>query len=110
MIDFTYKNDAKLIFGKNSMEYFEKEILSLGTRCILMLSTGSYIKELGIYDEVVNVTKINKIRLINLCGIVPNPKVELVREYIEICKNENVDLVLAVGGGSTMNTAKAVSV
>ncbi|CAM3223288.1 iron-containing alcohol dehydrogenase [Streptobacillus felis] len=110
MIDFTYKNDAKLIFGKNSMQYFEKEILSLGSKCVLMLSSGSYIKELGIYDEVVEVTKRNNIRLINVCGIVPNPRVELVREYIEICKSENVDLVLAVGGGSTMDTAKAVAV
>ena len=74
------------------------------------LYSGKYIFDLGIHDEVEKICNKLNIKFIENGNIVPNPRVELVRELVVLSKSENIDFILAVGGGSVMDTAKAVAV
>ncbi len=110
MLNFSFKNDAKVIFGENSISNLEAELKFYDVKKMLVLSSGDFIKDLGIYDEVVNVCSKLEIEYIYNNKIVPNPRIELVDELVAVCKEKNVDFVLAIGGGSVMDTAKAVAV
>ena len=82
-----------------------KEILSFGKRVLLAYGGGS-IKRIGLYDRVLNELHNAGVELFEISGIEPNPRIESVREGVRICKAENIDVILAVGGGSTIDAAK----
>lgn len=110
MIDFTYYNPANIIFGQKPYEQMQKIILDLNVSSLMMVYSGEFVKDLGIYQEVKNICKNNNIKFISNGNVVPNPKVELVRALIDTARKENIDFILAVGGGSSIDTAKAVAI
>lgn len=109
MINFQYKNPSRIIFGQNSEKEIESLLKEYGTTSLLLVYSGDFIKELGIWDTVKQACKNLNIVFNESADVVPNPKIELVRELVNIGKQNNVDFILAVGGGSAIDTAKAVS-
>ena len=108
-LDFTYYNPTKIHFGKNALEKLSEELKNYGNTIMLAYGKGA-IKRTGLYDKVVAVLKENGKTVVELSGIMPNPTYEKVMEGAELVKENNVDLILAVGGGSTIDCAKAISV
>lgn len=104
-----YFNPTKLLFGKGQLSQLSKEVTKYGKKVLLIYGGGS-IKRNGVYDEVTNILKAADVEWIELNGVEPNPRVTTVRKGIEICKEENVDFVLAVGGGSVIDCTKAIVV
>ncbi len=107
--NFSYKNATKLYFGDDSLKYLNDELPKYGKNVQLIYGGGS-IKKNGIYDEVVEILKDNGKNVIEDGGVMPNPTVEKLYEGIRIARENEVDLLLAVGGGSCCDYAKAVSV
>lgn len=110
MRDFTFMNDAKIIFGKDSLSYLKENLEKYNVKKMLIITSGDFIKDLGIYDFVSNICKELKIDFFYENKVVANPKVELVRNLIDLCKKENIDFILAIGGGSSIDSAKAIAV
>ncbi len=106
---FTYCNPTKLYFGKNALQKLAGELDKYGPNVQLIYGGGS-IKKNGIYDEVVEVLKGCGKNVIEDGGVMPNPTVDKLREGVQIARDNDVDLLLAVGGGSCCDYAKAVSV
>ncbi|MGL5328129.1 MAG: iron-containing alcohol dehydrogenase, partial [Peptostreptococcaceae bacterium] len=109
MRNFSFYNPAKIIFGQDS----EKQIGTLAKKYsdkVLLVYSGDFVKELGIYQTVEEEFKKLNIEFVEIGNVVPNPKVELVREGIKLCKDNQVGFILAIGGGSSIDTAKAISV
>ncbi|MBO4591263.1 MAG: iron-containing alcohol dehydrogenase [Eubacterium sp.] len=107
--NFSYKNATKLYFGDESLQYLNEELPKYGENVQLIYGGGS-IKKNGIYDEIVKILKDNGKNIIEDAGVMPNPTIEKLREGIKIARDNKVDLLLAVGGGSCCDYAKAVSV
>lgn len=108
MKNFVYSIPTKIFFGKGQIEKIGTEILKYGKKVLLVYGKGS-IKSNGIYDKVIEILKGNEIEYFELGGIDPNPRTESVYKGAEICKENKVDLILAMGGGSTIDCAKAIS-
>ncbi len=108
MENFIFQNETKIIFGKNTEKGVEKEILEYGKKILLHYGGGS-IKRTGLYNTVVKSLKEADIDFIELSGVKPNPRLSLVKKGIEICKEKDIDLILAVGGGSVIDSAKAIA-
>lgn len=110
MLNFDYYSPTKIYFGKNR----ERELGSIlkKQKCtkVLLHYGKSSIKELGLYDKIVNILNKENIPFIELGGVEPNPKIDLVRKGVELCKKEKVDFILAVGGGSVIDSAKLIGV
>ncbi len=106
---FTYCNPTKLYFGKNALQKLADELGKYGPNVQLIYGGGS-IKKNGIYDEVVEVLTSCGKNVFEDGGVMPNPTVDKLREGVAIARENNVDLLLAVGGGSCCDYAKAVSV
>src|SRR5690625_4374601 len=104
-----YFNPTKLLFGKGQLSQLPKEVLKYGKKVLLVYGGGS-IKLNGVYDQVTNLLKEASIEWVELSGVEPNPRVTTVRKGIGICKEEKVDFVLAVGGGSVIDCTKAIVV
>ncbi len=107
--NFSYCNATKLYFGEDSLKYLNDELPKYGKNVQLIYGGGS-IKKNGIYDAVVEILKANGKNIIEDSGVMPNPTVEKLNEGVKIARENNVDLLLAVGGGSCCDYAKAVSV
>jgi len=107
--NFSYKNATKLYFGDDSLKYLNEELPKYGKNIQLIYGGGS-IKKNGLYDEIIKILKDNGKNIIEDAGVMPNPTVEKLREGVKIAKENHVDLLLAVGGGSCCDYAKAVSV
>lgn len=107
--DFSYSNPTKLHFGENSLNFLSEELKKYGDNVMLSYGGGS-IKKNGIYDKVVAILKENGKTVFEDAGVMPNPTVEKLYEGCKIAKENNIDLILAVGGGSVCDYAKAVSV
>ena len=107
--NFTYCNPTKLYFGKGSLENLKKELAGYGKNVMLVYGGGS-IKKNGIYDQVVAILKECGKTVAEDAGVMPNPMVEKLYEGIERARACRADLILAVGGGSVCDYAKAVSV
>lgn len=107
--NFTYCNPTKLYFGKGSLENLKKELAGYGKNVMLVYGGGS-IKKNGIYDQVVAILKECGKSVAEDAGVMPNPTVEKLYEGIERARACKADLILAVGGGSVCDYAKAVSV
>lgn len=110
MIDFEYYNPARIIFGAKPYEKIAQILQDRRVTTLLLVYSGEFVKELGIYQEVEHICEMLNIRMIANGNVVPNPKIELVRSLVEQGKREGVDFILAVGGGSCADTAKAVAI
>ncbi|PKL22479.1 MAG: NADH-dependent alcohol dehydrogenase [Spirochaetae bacterium HGW-Spirochaetae-4] len=108
MLNFSYWNPTRIIFGKESIADVGQESAKWGKRVLFHFGGGS-IKANGVYDAVTNSLKEAGLEVIYLGGVVPNPHLSLVRQGIALCKKEKIDLVLAVGGGSVIDSAKAIA-
>lgn len=109
MENFIYHNPTKLIFGKGQIEKLSGEIQPYGSRILIVYGGGS-IKKNGIYDRVLEeLEKINA-EVFELSGVEPNPRVSTVREGVRICREQKIEFILAVGGGSTIDCTKAIAV
>ena len=107
--NFSYCNATKLYFGEDSLKFLNEELPKYGKNVQLIYGGGS-IKKNGIYDAVVEILKANGKNIIEDSGVMPNPTVEKLYEGVKIARENDVDLLLAVGGGSCCDYAKAVSV
>ena len=107
--NFSYLNATKLYFGDDSLKYLNEELPKYGKNVQLVYGGGS-IKKNGIYDDVVRILKENGKNIIEDAGVMPNPTVEKLREGVRIARENHTDLLLAIGGGSCCDYAKAVSV
>lgn len=109
MLNFQFYNPARIIFGKGEELNVGKYTAQYGKKVLLHYGGGS-IKKNGLYDKVITALKQENIEVVELGGVCPNPVLSLVRKGIDICKKENIDFILAVGGGSVIDSAKAISV
>ncbi len=107
--NFSYCNPTKLYFGDESMNYLNTELPKYGKNVVLIYGGGS-IKKNGIYDEVIKILHDNGKNVAEISGVMPNPTLPKLYEGIEIARKHNADFLLAVGGGSVCDYAKAVSV
>ena len=107
--NFSYKNATKLYFGDDSLKYLNEELPKYGKTVQLIYGGGS-VKRNGIYDAVVEILKANGKTIIEDAGVMPNPTADKLREGVQIARDHHVDFLLAVGGGSCCDYAKAVSV
>ncbi len=107
--NFTYCNPTKLYFGEDSLSNLGAELKKYGQNVVLIYGTGS-IKKNGIYDEVMTILKEEGKNVTEIAGVMPNPTLEKLYEGVEIARNHKADFLLAVGGGSVCDYAKAVSV
>ena len=107
--DFTYHNPTKLIFGKDAMAALADELRAYGPMVQLVYGGGS-IKRNGIYDQVMAALADAGKTVVEDAGVMPNPTVEKLREGVAIARENHVDLILAVGGGSCIDYAKGVAV
>ncbi|NCB01230.1 MAG: iron-containing alcohol dehydrogenase [Spirochaetia bacterium] len=108
MLNFSYYNPTRIIFGKDSISKVGTEIKKHGSKVLLHYGGGS-IKKNGVYTQVIASLKESQVEYVELSGVVPNPHLSLVREGIDLCKTEKVDFILAVGGGSVIDSAKAIA-
>ncbi len=107
--NFSYCNPTKLYFGEDSLHYLNTELPKYGQNVVLIYGGGS-IKKSGLYDEVVKILQDNGKNVAEIAGVMPNPTVAKLYEGVEIARNHHADFLLAVGGGSVCDYAKAVSV
>ena len=107
--NFSYCNPTKLYFGDDSLNYLNTELPKYGSNIVLIYGGGS-IKKNGIYDEVCRILEDNGKKVAEIAGVMPNPTLEKLYEGVEIARKHHADFLLAVGGGSVCDYAKAVSV
>ena len=107
--NFSYHNPTKLYFGEDALGYLNEELPKYGKTVQLIYGGGS-IKRNGLYDEIVAILKENGKTIVEDAGVMPNPTAEKLREGVKMAKENKVDFLLAVGGGSCCDYAKAVSV
>ena len=100
--DFVYDIPVKVYFGTEQLKNLGPELRKYGTR-VLMTYGGGSIKRIGLYDRVVKEIRDAGLELYELSGIEPNPRVASVREGARLCKEHRIDVLLAVGGGSTID-------
>ncbi len=108
MENFVYNNPTKIIFGRNTHKDIGKEVRKYSKKILLHYGMGS-IKKSGIYDEVIASLKKEGIDIIELGGVAPNPGLKLTVKGSRICRENNIDFILAVGGGSVIDSAKAIA-
>ena len=108
MLNFDFDAPTRILFGKDR-ERSIGELLKPYAAKVLLHYGGGSIKKSGLYDTVITALKESEISFVELGGVKPNPRVSLVREGISLCRNEGVDLILAVGGGSVIDSAKGIA-
>lgn len=105
MNNFIYDIPVKVYFGENQLGHLGEELSKYGKRVLLTYGGGS-IKKNGLYDAVVAEIKNAGLELYELSGIAPNPRIDSVRQGAKMCKEHEIDVLLAVGGGSTLDATK----
>lgn len=105
MNNFIYDIPVKVYFGENQLSHLGEELKKFGNKVLLTYGGGS-IKRIGLYDKVIAELSKAGMEIFELSGIEPNPRIESVREGAEMCKKHNIDVLLAVGGGSTIDATK----
>ena len=105
MNSFVYNIPTKVYFGENQLGHLGKELRKFGKRVLLTYGGGS-IKRIGLYDRVMEELRNADMEVYELSGIEPNPRIDSVRAGVAICKKHNIDVLLAVGGGSTIDATK----
>lgn len=107
MYNFTLHIPTIIHFGKGAISHLD-ELKGYGSKALLVYGGGS-IKKNGIYDNALSILKNAGVAVVELGGVEPNPRIGTVRKGVEICKAEDVDMVLAIGGGSTIDCAKVIA-
>ena len=107
-LDFCFHNPTKIYFGKGAINNLKDELKKYGNTIMLAYGKGS-IKKIGLYDELMKIFNEAGKKVVEFSGIMPNPTAAKVKEGIKLVRENNVDFILAVGGGSTMDCTKAVS-
>ena len=110
MKGFEYYNPAKIVFGEGAENSLAKLLKQNNVKSLLLVYSGDFVKTLGIYDVIKQAVDELDIRFSESGEVVPNPSIELVRRLVEKGKKDEVDFVLAVGGGSSIDTAKAIAI
>lgn len=105
MDNFTYYVPTEIFFGKGMISKLAPSIETYGNKVLLVYGAGS-IKKIGLYDEILN--QLAECKIYELPGIDPNPRIESVEKGIQLCRENEIQVVLAVGGGSTIDCAKAI--
>ena len=108
MKDFIFSNTTKVYFGKDQLQHLSEEISKFGKKVLLVYGGGS-IKRIGLYDRVMEELNKADMMVFELPGVEPNPHHTTVNKGAAICKKEGIDVVLAVGGGSTIDATKAIA-
>lgn len=109
MNDFRFYNPVRIHFGKDAMAQLPEELAAVGKKILLVYGGGS-IKASGLYDRVLAALAEAGKDVVELAGVMPNPRTEKVYEGIDLCKAHGIDFILAVGGGSVIDCAKAIAV
>ncbi|WP_018757132.1 iron-containing alcohol dehydrogenase [Paenibacillus terrigena] len=109
MQPFQFHNPTRLIFGEGQIQMLTQEIPKYGSRVLLLYGGGS-IKRNGLYEQVLLQLEAVSAYVVELGGVEPNPRLSTVHKGVEMCKKEQIDLILAVGGGSVIDCAKAIAV
>jgi alcohol dehydrogenase len=107
--NFVFHNPTKLIFGRGTLPALKEVVPTYGTKVLLVYGGGS-IKRNGIYDETLKYLQEINAQVFELSGVEPNPRLSTVHKGVEICKREQIDFLLAVGGGSVIDATKAIAV
>lgn len=107
MYNFSFHIPTIIHFGKGTITHLE-ELKDYGKKVLLVYGGGS-IKKNGIYDNAIKILKDAGLEILELSGVEPNPRIQTVREGVRICKEEKIDMVLAIGGGSTIDCAKVIA-
>lgn len=109
MNNFTFFSPTYFVFGKDTQKDVAKYVKRFGGSKILIHYGGGSVKRSGLYDTVCSALEAAGIEYVSLGGVMPNPRSGLVYEGIELCRQEKVDFILAIGGGSTIDSAKAIA-
>ena len=109
MRDFIYYTPTEVVFGRNAEEQTARLVRKYGGTKVLVHYGGGSVKRSGLLDKVCGLLEAEGLDYLLLGGVVPNPRLALVHEGIELCRREGIDLILAVGGGSVMDSAKAIA-
>ena len=110
MLDFNYHTPTKVFFGKETHKEVGEIIKGYGYKKIMMQYGKESIKKSGLYDEVIASLSESGIEVVEMGGVEPNPKVSFVREAVKVAKSTGVEMILAVGGGSVIDSSKATAV
>ncbi len=110
MLDFTYYAPTKVYFGRDKQKEVGKIISGYGYKTIMMQYGKESIKKSGLYDEVMKSLSENGIKVVEMGGVEPNPKVSFVREAVKVARENHVEMILAVGGGSVIDSSKATAI
>ncbi|WP_338432346.1 iron-containing alcohol dehydrogenase [Clostridium tyrobutyricum] len=108
MINFNYSIPTEIFFGKGSISILGKQLKRYGAKVLVVYGGGS-IKKNGIYDLAIKLIKESKIKFWELSGVEPNPKISSVRQGVKICRDNRIDCILAIGGGSVIDCSKAIA-
>ena len=106
--DFTYYTPTKVVFGKNAEAETGSLVKMQGCKKVLVHYGSESAKKSGLLDKITNSLRNEGISYVELGGVVPNPRLSKVHEGIELCRKEGVDFILAVGGGSVIDSAKGI--
>ena len=109
MDNFVFHNPTKIIFGRGTEAKVGVEAAAISKKVLLHYGSGS-IKKSGLFDRVMASLKAAGVTVVELGGVAPNPRLSLVREGIKICREQKIGLILAVGGGSAIDSAKGIAV
>ena len=109
MLNFNYYAPTKVVFGKDTETKAGQLVKEFGGSKVLLHFGGQSAKKSGLLDRVEKSLSDAGIEFVELGGVVPNPRLSLVEKGIEICKKEKIDFILAVGGGSVIDSAKGIS-
>ena len=108
MLNYVHDIPTKLYFGKGQIANLDGILRQFGDKVLLTYGGGS-IKKIGLYDEVMRILNDGGFTVTELAGIEPNPRIESVEEGVRLCKENDIDVILAVGGGSTIDCSKTIA-
>ena len=107
MQNFYYDIPTKVFFGEGQIQNLPERVSEFG-QCALLVYGGGSVKRSGLYDTIVSLLIEAGIRTWDLAGVEPNPRLSTVRRGVQICRENQIDVVIPIGGGSTINYAKEI--
>ncbi|KGM94275.1 butanol dehydrogenase [Clostridium novyi A str. 4552] len=108
MLNFNYNIPTQIFFGEGQIKVLGKQLKKYGNKVLLVYGGGS-IKKNGLYDNITSILKENDLTFMELSGVEPNPRITSVREGVRICKENGIEVILAIGGGSVIDCSKLIA-